>query len=305
MQLASGLRRSLNVPYSCQQHALHPFNAAAAQQHATSCAALAASIAKRKRDGAIECGICYEKVLGKADVSSRRFGLMACEHSFCLGCIRSWRSTAEVDKVTALRTCPICRTPTHFITPSGKWPDTAADKEAIVSAYKAAMGQRDCSHFDFGEGSCPFGTSCFYRHAYKDGRLEEVQLRRAANDEGQVRVLGPVQLSSFLEASLTAQRAFSSAAPQRQQQQQQQQGRGREQRQQQQEPGAGGSSSRSSSSSDAAAAVELAAAESAPLAAAEEQGTEQPGVAEQHQRAGHADAADEQELQQGLADMHV
>ncbi|WIA17572.1 hypothetical protein OEZ85_014399 [Tetradesmus obliquus] len=170
---------------SCQQHALHPFNAAAAQQHAASCAALAASIAKRKRDGAIECGICYEKVLGKADVSSRRFGLMACEHSFCLGCIRSWRSTAEVDKVTALRTCPICRTPTHFITPSSKWPDTAADKEAIVSAYKAAMGQRDCSHFDFGEGSCPFGTSCFYRHAHRDGRLEEVQLRRAANDEGQ------------------------------------------------------------------------------------------------------------------------
>jgi hypothetical protein len=41
-----------------------------------------------------------------------------------------------------------------------------------VSSYKAAMGQKDCVHFDFGEGTCPFGTSCFYRHAYKDGRLE-------------------------------------------------------------------------------------------------------------------------------------
>lgn len=27
-------------------------------------------------------------------------------------------------------------------------------------------------HFDFGDGQCPFGTSCFYRHAYRDGRLE-------------------------------------------------------------------------------------------------------------------------------------
>jgi E3 ubiquitin-protein ligase makorin len=61
---------------------------------------------------------------------------------------------------------------THFITPSTKWPDTPEDKEDIVSAYKAAMGQKDCVHFAFGVGSCPFGTSCFYRHAYRDGRLE-------------------------------------------------------------------------------------------------------------------------------------
>lgn len=31
---------------------------------------------------------------------------------------------------------------------------------------------QDCAHFDFGDGTCPFGTSCFYRHAYRDGRLE-------------------------------------------------------------------------------------------------------------------------------------
>ncbi|KAF6262683.1 hypothetical protein COO60DRAFT_1699128 [Scenedesmus sp. NREL 46B-D3] len=134
---------------------------------------------------AIADAVADKLVLGKAELSARRFGLMACEHAFCLGCIRNWRSTAEVDKATALRTCPICRTPTHFITPSTKWPDTAEDKESIVSAYKEAMGQKDCTHFDFGEGSCPFGTSCFYRHAYKDGRLEEVHLRRAANVEGQ------------------------------------------------------------------------------------------------------------------------
>jgi hypothetical protein len=34
------------------------------------------------------------------------------------------------------------------------------------------MMVQDCIHFDFGDGTCPFGTSCFYRHAYRDGRLE-------------------------------------------------------------------------------------------------------------------------------------
>lgn len=34
------------------------------------------------------------------------------------------------------------------------------------------MAEKDCAHFDFGDGTCPFGTSCFYRHAYRDGRLE-------------------------------------------------------------------------------------------------------------------------------------
>lgn len=34
------------------------------------------------------------------------------------------------------------------------------------------LSLQDCIHFDFGDGTCPFGTSCFYRHAYRDGRLE-------------------------------------------------------------------------------------------------------------------------------------
>lgn len=34
------------------------------------------------------------------------------------------------------------------------------------------MAEKDCVNFDFGDGKCPFGTSCFYRHAYRDGTLE-------------------------------------------------------------------------------------------------------------------------------------
>lgn len=44
----------------------------------------------------------------------------------------------------ALRTCPVCRTTTHFITPSTSWPETPEDKEAIVAAYKAKMAAIDC-----------------------------------------------------------------------------------------------------------------------------------------------------------------
>jgi hypothetical protein len=29
--------------------------------------------------------------------------------------------------------------------------------------YKSRLAGIDCSHFSFGERSCPFGTSCFYR----------------------------------------------------------------------------------------------------------------------------------------------
>ncbi len=41
----------------------------------------------------MECAICLERVLG---ARVRKFGLLdACDHAFCLPCIRSWRATAE------------------------------------------------------------------------------------------------------------------------------------------------------------------------------------------------------------------
>ncbi|KAF8058445.1 hypothetical protein HT031_005569 [Scenedesmus sp. PABB004] len=220
----------------CGQHLLHPAQPAAAAAHAASCGALAASIAKRRRDGEIECAICLERVLSKPALSARRFGLLACDHPFCIGCIRAWRATDGADTKTALRTCPLCRVPTHFITPSTKWPDSPAEKEGIVGRYKAAMAAKDCANFAHGDGVCPFGSSCHYRHAYRDGRLEEVHLRRADNADGEVRVLAPVKLSSFLEGSALAQLALSRRPPAAQ-------ARGRSQAQQAQ--GGGGSSGNS------------------------------------------------------------
>lgn len=79
---------------------LNPDDPQQALQHKQECAELAAKLAKRVRDSAMECGICFEKVMSKADMSARRFGLMACDHAFCLGCIRNWRATGEVDAKT-------------------------------------------------------------------------------------------------------------------------------------------------------------------------------------------------------------
>ena len=70
-------------------------------------------------------------------------------------------------KLQALRTCPVCREPCHFVTPSKVWPRNQREKAAIVKAYKKQLGSIDCKYWlarPEGDRTCPFGTSCFYRH---------------------------------------------------------------------------------------------------------------------------------------------
>lgn len=185
---------------ACGHCALHPTDAAARDAHVAECRARADRLDALRRSAHVECGICMEQVVEKPPPADRRFGLLACDHAFCLSCIRQWRQQyaggADVD--AALRTCPLCRVPTHFITPSMVWPGTPEDKEAIVAGYRAKLGEIDCKHFAFGEGACPFGSSCMYRHAYRDGRREEAAPRRVAADEGEVHVVQPVRLSDFI-----------------------------------------------------------------------------------------------------------
>ncbi len=66
----------------------------------------------------------------------------------------------------------MCRQASWFVTPSSVWPSNQAERLRIIEAYKTRLKTIDCRHFDFGEGRCPFGTSCFYKHAYRDGSLE-------------------------------------------------------------------------------------------------------------------------------------
>ena len=84
-----------------------------------------------KSDAAkIECVVCFEVVLARP---GGRFGLLNCNHCVCIDCIRSWRSTEKVD---TSKTCPICRTMTHFVTPSVIWPKSDAEKYQLVTDYK-------------------------------------------------------------------------------------------------------------------------------------------------------------------------
>jgi hypothetical protein len=112
---------------------------------------------------------------------------------------------------SALRSCPLCRQPTHFVVPALTWPENDDEKQEVVAAYKARLANTDCTHFAKGTGRCPFGTSCFYRHSYADGTLERrdlpPDLKRAADADGALRVLAPVTLSSFFETA-AARRAL-------------------------------------------------------------------------------------------------
>ena len=153
----------------------------------------------------MECAICLERVLSKAALSERRFGLLShCGHAFCLACIRGWRG-APGDAATAAasehaRTCPVCRVRSHYIVPSLTWPRSDEEKAGLMAAYTARLAAVPCRHFDQGRGSCPFGSSCWYAHRYPDGsEAGPAPLRKYGTADGELRVVEPVRLSAFLE----------------------------------------------------------------------------------------------------------
>lgn len=63
----------------------------------------------------------------------------------------------------------------------------------------AIIRSKPCRYFDQGRGSCPFGSNCFYKHAFPDGRLEEAQPQRrqtGSNSRNRVTVPPSPQLLS-------------------------------------------------------------------------------------------------------------
>ncbi|KAH8520048.1 hypothetical protein H0E87_001492 [Populus deltoides] len=167
----------------CGKHCLHPFRPEERDEHLKACEKKQKNLDLLKYSQEIECSVCLDRVLSKPTAAERKFGLLSeCDHPFCISCIRNWRSsspTSGMDVNTSLRACPICRKLSYFVIPSVIW-------------------SIDCKHFDFGNGNCPFGTSCFYKHAYRDGRLEEVVLRHLGADDGQTVIAKNIWLSDFL-----------------------------------------------------------------------------------------------------------
>lgn len=219
---------------TCGRNALHPHDEASRAAHAAECSARAARLAEVAASARVECAICLERVLCKENCrpSDRRFGLLeGCAHAFCLPCIRSWRGQAnsktnaersaataagstpqsqqpqthqtnQIDVATSLRTCPLCRTPAWFVTPSATWPATDDAKCEIVETYRRSLSRIECRWWDRGRGTCPFGTSCFYLHLDAGG--EEVPrgvgLRFVGDVDGVVKPISHgAKLSDFIE----------------------------------------------------------------------------------------------------------
>ncbi|KAI9920585.1 hypothetical protein PsorP6_000066 [Peronosclerospora sorghi] len=108
------------------------------------------------------CGICFDDIVQ----SGKYFGLLSCDHCFCLNCLRSWRQSKEMELV---RACPACRIPSDYIVPSLVF-CIGDDKHRVVEAYKSHLALRECKYFNGLLGSCPFGPRCFYAHQDAEGR---------------------------------------------------------------------------------------------------------------------------------------
>ena len=79
----------------CGRYMLHPHNEEQRKEHSSECHARHDRLAALRHSQGVECCVCLERVLDKPTAAERKFGLLSCEHPFCLGCIRGWRSHHE------------------------------------------------------------------------------------------------------------------------------------------------------------------------------------------------------------------
>ncbi|EHB15580.1 Putative E3 ubiquitin-protein ligase makorin-3 [Heterocephalus glaber] len=154
----------------CGLQALHPVDAAQREAHIRAC------IEAHERDMELSfavqrsmdkvCGICMEVVYEKIEPSDRRFGILySCNHTYCLTCIRTWRSGTQFESRIS-KSCPQCRVSSSFVIPSEFWVEDGEEKEKLIQQYKEGMRHKACRYFAEGRGHCPFGENCFYKHEY-------------------------------------------------------------------------------------------------------------------------------------------
>eukprot|EP00898_Chlorokybus_atmophyticus_P006090 jgi/Chlat1/6482/Chrsp45S06058 len=140
----------------CHKLCLHPHRQAEREEHLAECQRQQERAVAFRRSEDVECAVCLEKVLSKANPADRKFGVLeGCEHAFCLACIRDWRAGPHVDGMdmdTVVRACPVCRQPSHFVTPSTVWVQLPEEKARLIEGYKSRLKAIDCRHFNFGEG---------------------------------------------------------------------------------------------------------------------------------------------------------
>lgn len=190
----------------CDQFCLHPKDEAQRKKHKKECLQqheqameLSFAIARSKDK---TCGICFDTIMEKAG-REKRFGILPnCNHIFCLECIRKWRQAKQFEhKIT--RSCPECRVSSDFVCPSAFWVETKEEKEKLLGDYRKALGVKDCKYFKKGDGKCPFGNKCFYKHALPNGDLVDVGCpkkgRKMHRSSNEIINLLDIYLYEFLE----------------------------------------------------------------------------------------------------------
>ncbi|CAB4268063.1 unnamed protein product [Prunus armeniaca] len=132
---------------SCGKHCLHPYRPMEREEHVKTCEEKQKQLEALKCSQEIECSVCLERVLSKPTVAERKLG-------YSQNCIESVPNMSEA--------VILCHSKCH-------WYNTKEEKQEIIDSYKSRLRSIDCKHFDFGNGNCPFGTSCFYKHTVKPG----------------------------------------------------------------------------------------------------------------------------------------
>lgn len=192
----------------CLLYILHPTDMQRNEEHLFECLSKPESTTFSDLHQ-IKCGICNEPVLQKVDP---RFGLLNCNHAFCLSCIRTWRAANFDANDEGSRSCPDCYEVTYFIVPSSTWIEDPVEKEKVIDQYKKKMSVIPCKYHDNGRGSCPFGSSCFYEHrndyapgedSYSSLDPARAAYRQALNDQNE-------RLAKVREAKLSDYIVFKS-----------------------------------------------------------------------------------------------
>ncbi|XP_054569160.1 probable E3 ubiquitin-protein ligase makorin-3 [Eptesicus fuscus] len=132
----------------CGRQALHPADAAQRADHLRACMErhqqdMELSFAVQRSADKV-CGICMEVVYDKANEGDRRFGILSnCNHTYCLRCIRTWRTAREF-RSRVIKSCPQCRVSSRLVIPSEFWVEEPAAKQELIRQYKEAMRTKTC-----------------------------------------------------------------------------------------------------------------------------------------------------------------
>lgn len=78
--------------------------------------------------------------------------------------------------------------------------ETKEEKDKLLNDYRAALGAKDCKYFKKGEGKCPFGNKCFYKHALPNGDIVDVGLpKRTRKLQSQNEIIDLLDVSTKSE----------------------------------------------------------------------------------------------------------